>query len=444
MALNNANRKMKKQGINPLDQVARKSLYEKELASLRREDVSSREIETIQEVVAQDLIVKGAGRPSVNDSGLAKQEADALHAKVIAKLPEGVRDKVTYVYDSAEVPQRFVDDMAVNGVQTTKGWILPSGEMLVVGDQHKTVADMAETYFHETRHYGTDTFLGPQGMQALSDSIWSNDIAGIRLIADGLGLSSAINGILKGDAALQSAPVKAAVNESRRSFLKRASALVSSGFNPIPIPKALTDMFSKGAAGAVSTSDAIRYALFRALKDSDIGVWATPEAATELEMHNPFTALLDRLGIKDTPSFDLSQVDALDARVDGLIGGESLAYKFTHDIKNKVVQTKLDDETDGAESQGLDRDTVSWMTEGHSGELAQKILTDAGFAEELKFIDGLIHQKNQGESLMDLWSVVDAAAALVNPQAYQNGMRRLVSTAAKQQVRRVQAELTEE
>ena len=142
-----------------------------------------------------------AGQRSV-DAGEAARVNDALQRN----LPDLLKGNVTFVGTTAEIPQHMLDDMAAQGTrpEVVKGWIhSDTGEILVVGEKHANRADLEETYLHEMRHYGTDTLLGPQGMQDLSTKVFSGGLEGAHEIAQGLGVApEIIDGIVAGEKAM--------------------------------------------------------------------------------------------------------------------------------------------------------------------------------------------------------------------------------------------------
>lgn len=134
------------------------------------------------------------------DAGEAKQYA----AHVIANAPKGV--KIVYAPTAAEIPENFARAIKRLGKTNSdvSGMVLPTGEVLIVGDSHANLDEMARTVAHELLgHYGPDVILGKEGFAALSKAIWQDGEAGVRKIADALGVGEQIDAILQGDAALQ-------------------------------------------------------------------------------------------------------------------------------------------------------------------------------------------------------------------------------------------------
>jgi hypothetical protein len=96
-------------------------------------------------------------------------------ADVVARVKKALPKDINFVYapTMADVPQSMRDAMAEDGVTYAKGAVLPDGTVVVIGEAHKSTADLEETIAHELiGHYGVDTVLGPERMQALVDRLF--------------------------------------------------------------------------------------------------------------------------------------------------------------------------------------------------------------------------------------------------------------------------------
>ena len=114
------------------------------------------------------------------DRGVDSKAAADVAARVKKALPKSIN--FVYAPTMADVPQSMRDAMAEDGVTYAKGAVLPDGTVVVIGEAHKSAADLEETIAHELiGHYGVDTVLGPERMQALVDRLFKQ---GERHVAD--------------------------------------------------------------------------------------------------------------------------------------------------------------------------------------------------------------------------------------------------------------------
>ena len=100
-------------------------------------------------------------------------EAKTFMDKVMAKLPANI--KIIYAADLRNAPGKLLVAMARQGLDVSadkvKGAVLGDGTIVVIGNHHSTIEDLEKTVAHELAHYGTDTLLGPKGMQALLTAV---------------------------------------------------------------------------------------------------------------------------------------------------------------------------------------------------------------------------------------------------------------------------------
>ena len=100
-------------------------------------------------------------------------EAKAFMDTVLAKLPANI--KIKYAADLRNAPGKMLVAMTRQGLDVTadkvKGAVLGDGTVVIIGNHHSTMEDLEKTVAHELAHYGTDTLLGPKGMQALLNAV---------------------------------------------------------------------------------------------------------------------------------------------------------------------------------------------------------------------------------------------------------------------------------
>lgn len=117
-------------------------------------------------------------------------EAQAFIDKVKAKLPKGVR--FVYAKTLLHAPGKMLKAMAADGMDVesskVRGAVLEDGTVVIIGNHHSSMVDLEKTVVHELAHYGTDTLLGQQGMDALYAALEKNP-GGIMQIARELGVA---------------------------------------------------------------------------------------------------------------------------------------------------------------------------------------------------------------------------------------------------------------
>ena len=110
------------------------------------------------------------------ENAVDADQAQAFIDKVKAKLPKGI--KFVYAKDLLNAPGKFVKAMARDGLDVNtskvKGGVLPDGTVVVIGNHHNSLLDLEKTVAHELGHYGTDTLLGREGMDALYKALDKN------------------------------------------------------------------------------------------------------------------------------------------------------------------------------------------------------------------------------------------------------------------------------
>jgi len=123
------------------------------------------------------------------ENAVDAEQAQALADKVKAKLPKGI--KFVYAKDLLNAPGKFLKAMARDGLDVNtskvKGGVLPDGTVVVIGNHHSSLLDLEKTIAHELGHYGTDTLLGKEGMDALYNALDKAD-GGILGVARKLGV----------------------------------------------------------------------------------------------------------------------------------------------------------------------------------------------------------------------------------------------------------------
>jgi hypothetical protein len=132
---------------------------------------------------ADELLIKqlntdtdaGAFRLSTTAAkGITTQEAQGVADTVKANMPSSVN--LTYAPTMADVPENFRAAIAKAGqdINNVKGLVLPTGEVLVIGENHANTADLEETFAHELiGHYSVDTVLGPERFQKFVNDLFS-------------------------------------------------------------------------------------------------------------------------------------------------------------------------------------------------------------------------------------------------------------------------------
>jgi len=148
-------------------------------------------------MAAADYIKHGniQGREaSIADRGVDTKEAQAVADRVKAKLPEGIN--LVYAATPKQIPAAMMRGLEQQGMDpaTLKGAVFPDGSVLVIGEHHKTVQDLEETFAHELiGHYGVDTVLGPKEMKALVDRLFAKGDKYVYELAEALGVYSQVS-----------------------------------------------------------------------------------------------------------------------------------------------------------------------------------------------------------------------------------------------------------
>lgn len=110
------------------------------------------------------------------ENAVDADEAQAFIDKVKAKLPKNI--KFVYAKDLLNAPGKFIKAMARDGLDVNtskvKGGVLPNGTVVIIGNHHNSLIDLEKTVAHELAHYGTDTLLGKEGMDALYKALDKN------------------------------------------------------------------------------------------------------------------------------------------------------------------------------------------------------------------------------------------------------------------------------
>jgi hypothetical protein len=102
-----------------------------------------------------------------SDTVVDAAKARALIATTLSNLPKGVN--LVYSPTLAGIKPDILERLVAGGYEegtSFKGVVLSDGTIVVVGDQHSSVADLEATLFHEmVGHYGVDTVIGMDRLQ---------------------------------------------------------------------------------------------------------------------------------------------------------------------------------------------------------------------------------------------------------------------------------------
>jgi hypothetical protein len=102
-----------------------------------------------------------------SDTVVDAAKARALIATTLSNLPKGVN--LVYSPTLAGIKPDILERLVAGGYEegtSFKGVVLSDGTIVVVGDQHSSVADLEATLFHEMiGHYGVDTVIGMDRLQ---------------------------------------------------------------------------------------------------------------------------------------------------------------------------------------------------------------------------------------------------------------------------------------
>lgn len=124
---------------------------------------------------------------SADDTGVDAGEAKTVADRVQKALPEGV--KFVYASTLVDAPAAFRKALERSGRTAAKGAVMPDGTVIVIGEAHKSTADLQETIAHELiGHYGADMVLGKDGVQALTDKLFGRGLDHVAEVAVGLGV----------------------------------------------------------------------------------------------------------------------------------------------------------------------------------------------------------------------------------------------------------------
>lgn len=124
--------------------------------------------------------------------------------KVKASLPKDIADHI-HVYNTLDdVPEadKLIADNRGLGRDNLTGWLTAHGDIYVVLGQHANLADLGDTLLHELKHYRADTWLGADGLKALTNKVFANGVKGAQAIADALDAGHVIEAIQRAEAAL--------------------------------------------------------------------------------------------------------------------------------------------------------------------------------------------------------------------------------------------------
>jgi Large polyvalent protein associated domain 38 len=136
---------------------------------------------------------KDIAERSEGQKGITAEEAQGVADRVQESLPDNVN--VTYAATVDDIPPRMRAALEKKGVNfdTLQGAVFPSGEVLVVGENHDSVADLEETFAHElVGHYGVDTILGPEGMRSFADRMFGRGAEHVNEVAQALGVQETV------------------------------------------------------------------------------------------------------------------------------------------------------------------------------------------------------------------------------------------------------------
>ena len=177
------------------------------------------------------------GEPDFRDATDADTGVDAGEAKTVADrvqkaLPEGI--KFVYAPTLVDAPAAFRKALERSGRTAAKGAVMPDGTVIVIGEAHKSTADLQETIAHELiGHYGADMVLGKDGVQALTDKLFGRGLDHVAEVAVGLGVYPDI-----ASARIALGASKPQVNMTRRRLLQAAGAAIAKPVMPLDVSKA--------------------------------------------------------------------------------------------------------------------------------------------------------------------------------------------------------------
>ncbi len=246
---------------------------------------------------------------NTKDSGVNTDDAAAVATRVKNALPKGIN--FTYAATTADLPAGVREAMAAQGHQTIKGAVLPDGRVFVVGEAHKNIADLQDTIAHELiGHYGVDTILGKDGVQALTDKLFAKGNDYVAQVATGLGVFEDVSSAMS--ALETSALTEDNINVLRTSIVREMIAHAAEGRRVAPnfvekVKGFLKDIIAAvrgwfrntGLSEAAKQDTKAIQALIkdaeRALAGSRLGAYVSPtgEAAFRTKMPAGFEAIQD-------------------------------------------------------------------------------------------------------------------------------------------------------
>lgn len=169
---------------------------------------------------------------SADDTGVDAGEAKTVADRVQKALPEGI--KFVYAPTLVDAPAAFKKALERSGRTAAKGAVMPDGTVIVIGEAHKSTADLQETIAHELiGHYGADMVLGKDGVQALTDKLFGRGLDHVAEVAVGLGVYPDV-----ASARIALGASKPQVNMTRRRLLQAAGAAIAKPVMPLDVSKA--------------------------------------------------------------------------------------------------------------------------------------------------------------------------------------------------------------
>jgi len=144
------------------------------------------------------------------DRGVDAKAAADVAARVKKALPKGIN--FVYAPTLKDASPEFLAAMYRKGLDFAKGAVMPDGTVVIIGEAHKTIADLEETIAHELiGHYGVDTVLGKERMQALVDRLFKQGDAHVADVATALNVFPDVETALAAKDALQNPEVRMAI-----------------------------------------------------------------------------------------------------------------------------------------------------------------------------------------------------------------------------------------
>ena len=131
------------------------------------------------------------------DAKLTPEQAQSVVDAFLDTAPAGLKSKIKFYPSARDIPAKVMQELNNEGAidddgSVVKGGVRSNGDILIVGDSHKNVADLMETLAHEvTGHYGVLKLLGDEGLNTLTSKLV--DQGNIDDIAQSLGLQDALD-----------------------------------------------------------------------------------------------------------------------------------------------------------------------------------------------------------------------------------------------------------